>query len=268
VSGSLGTADTSALDALGNAINSSGQDTISSLLGNTANTSGLDATLANASGSPVASGGSQVTQLTDTTKLTPGLRGDIVVNADGATVVGANRDVANNTETSGFYGADNPGSAAPTSIAQSICASRPWAASLVAYLIPVSFFDSLCTWRGYTVGQPKPVVQTTDAPAAETKKTQPAATTTPAKVYDGPAGTVKIWAVPASVPVGSRTSIFWNSQNVESCLVTSPDGSFNETALSGGASTVPLSGATTFSMSCMGLDGNPATGSVTVQMSI
>lgn len=246
-------------DLLGSLDGSATPDTsVSDLLSNVNNASG-------ASTSPAVTVNPD---LSTSTRLASGLRGDIIVNADGATVVGGNRDGANNTEVAGFYGEDNTNDAAPTSIAAHICASRPWAESLVTYILPAAFFDSLCTWRGYTVGMPKPVV--TEAPAAPkaTPKPAPAATTTPIVDNSGPAGAVKIWAVPASVSVGSRTSVFWNTSSVRECHVTSPDGSFNEKTLSGGASTVPLASATVFSISCIGLDGNPATSSVTVKMAI
>jgi hypothetical protein len=80
--------------------------------------------------------------------------------------------------------------------------------------------------------------------------------------------TVDIWAVPASVPLGTRTTIFWNSKNAQSCVETSPDGSFSHSSLSGGGATVPLSGATTFTISCQAPDGTHATDYVTVNLSI
>lgn len=200
-------------------------------------------------------------------RLTPGLRGDVVVGTEGATVVANNRDAQSNSEVAGFYGTTNTSGGTATFGAR-LCQSRPWS-GMVAYVIPASFFDSLCEWRGYPVKVVAPQAATpatyTSTPA-KPKATTPA-TTTPV-VNDGPAGEVDVWAVPSSVPVGSRTSIFWNTKNVSSCTVTSPDGSFNEKTLSGGASTVPLSGPTTFSLSCMGLDGKPATDFVTVKMSL
>jgi hypothetical protein len=79
---------------------------------------------------------------------------------------------------------------------------------------------------------------------------------------------VDIWAVPAAVPLGARTTIFWNTQGVTNCTETSPDGSFNQNSLSGGAATVPITGATTFSISCDAPDGSHVTGYVVVNLAI
>ena len=91
-------------------------------------------------------------------------------------------------------------------------------------------------------------------------------------VQQKPVSTIKpeahVWAVPARVSVGSRTSIFWNSKGVESCIVMSPDGSFSEVGFSGGASTVPLSGATIFTISCVVADSESVTDYVTVELAI
>ena len=156
-----------------------------------------------------------------------------------------------------------------------MCQNRPWANSVVSFVIPPTFFDGLCSWQGYQVGKPAPPPQPTvilqqTKPAPVTKKPTPpkqppaAASSTPPAVPPQ----VDIWAVPAAVPLGSRTSIFWNTKGVASCTETSPDGSFNESTLSGGASTVPLSGSTTFTISCLTADGKPVTNYVTVNMSI
>ncbi|MBI2025510.1 hypothetical protein HYT04_01845 [Candidatus Kaiserbacteria bacterium] len=74
--------------------------------------------------------------------------------------------------------------------------------------------------------------------------------------------------MPDKVPLGTRTSVFWNTKGVEQCSITSPDGSFNENSLSGGAATVPLSGPTTFTISCLTAAGTPVTDYVTVQLAI
>jgi hypothetical protein len=78
---------------------------------------------------------------------------------------------------------------------------------------------------------------------------------------------VDIWAVPTSVPLGARTTIFWNTENVANCTETSPDGSFKQNSLSGGASTVPLTEATTYTISCLDSQQNPQTDYVTVTIS-
>ncbi|MDP2649104.1 MAG: hypothetical protein Q8P19_04390, partial [bacterium] len=62
--------------------------------------------------------------------------------------------------------------------------------------------------------------------------------------------------------------IFWNAQGVTECTETSPDGSFNHTTLSGGAATVPLVRATTFTISCLVPDGSYVSSYVTVNISI
>ena len=72
--------------------------------------------------------------------------------------------------------------------------------------------------------------------------------------------------MPATVPLGARTTIFWNTENVTNCTETSPDGSFSQTSLSGGAATVPLTEATTFTISCLDSQQNPATDYVTVSI--
>jgi hypothetical protein len=211
-------------------------------------------------------------------RLTPGLQGDIAVTNTSARITAKNRDTASNSEVAGFYGTVNPTLGGSTSFGARICQARPWS-GLISYVIPASFFDSLCERRGYSTKKTvSPPVQTPTTPRTQAPTVAPApkpktatttvATTTTVTTYSGPPGVADVWAVPAAVPIGSRTSIFWNTKNVASCTVTSPDGSFNEKSLSGGASTVPLSGPTTFSISCIGLDGKPATDFVTVKMAL
>jgi hypothetical protein len=79
-------------------------------------------------------------------------------------------------------------------------------------------------------------------------------------------GRVDIWAVPPSVALGARATIFWNTENVSNCTETSPDGSFRQTSLSGGAATVPLTEPTTFTISCLDSGQNPTTDYVTVNI--
>ena len=199
--------------------------------------------------------------------LQSGTQGNIELRGEGATVVANARDVEANTEVAGFYGGDTFGTTQPQGVVARMCQSRPWAGSIVSFVIPPSFFDSLCAWRGYQVGVPVP------PPAQETviiQQTTPAQNTAqpaPATVSTIPPE-VDIWAVPARVTLGGRTSIFWNTKGVVSCNETSPDGSFNENSLSGGASTVPLSGPTTFTISCLTPDGTPVTDYVTVNLAI
>lgn len=209
----------------------------------------------------------------DKNTLTSGTRGDIVVGPTGATVIGSARDTEANTEIAGFYGGETF-TGAPQGIAANLCRNRPWASSIVSFVIPPSFFDGLCAWRGYPVG----IEKTTPSPTPAAKTTVTTKIITPATPNPAPVPApsqatavppeVDIWAVPARVPLGARTSVFWNTKGVSSCTVTSPDGSFNETSLSGGASTVPLSGATTFSISCLTPSGTPVTDYFEVKMTI
>lgn len=196
--------------------------------------------------------------------LQSGTRGNIEIRGEGATVVAQARDAEANTEVAGFYGSDTSGGL-PQGIVAKLCRTRPWAKSIVTYVIPPSFFDSLCTWRGYQVGTPAPpslpVVQQNAGKTTPPPAPKSASTPTVAPEVD-------IWAVPEKVPLGARTSVFWNTKGVESCVITSPDGSFNENNLSGGAATVPLSGPTTFTISCLTSDEKPVTDYVTVNLAI
>lgn len=200
--------------------------------------------------------------------IAAGLRGDIQVINNGATIFAGNRNQTTNTEVSGFYGS-NTFSGQPQGIVANLCQNRPWASNFISYVIPPTFFDSLCSLRGYTVGAPQQtvpvvtVVQSTPKPA--TTSTKPSATATSSQTIEPK---VRIRAVPATVPIGSRTSILWASQGVSSCTLTSSDGSFSQKTLSGAASTVPLTGATTFSISCLTPSGTPVTEEVTVRMAI
>ena len=198
--------------------------------------------------------------------LQSGTRGDIVMTKSGATIYAQARDAGANTEVAGFYGSDTYGGQSQGLIA-GMCKNRPWARSVVSIVIPPAFFDSLCSWRGYQVGAPAPPSQ----PVLEKKKTStpsaPPSDTEAAYVPEVPPK-VEIWAVPEKVPLGTRTSIFWNTSGVESCSITSPDGSFNETSLSGGAATVPLSGPATFTISCLSPSGVTVTDYVLVSLAI
>jgi len=77
-----------------------------------------------------------------------------------------------------------------------------------------------------------------------------------------------IWADPATVVLGSRTTIFWNTEDVlkGSCSVKGP--SFSERGEFGGASTVPINTASTFSLTCTGGDGVTTTAEVLVDLAI
>jgi len=203
---------------------------------------------------------------TGTFVLPPGgLRGDINARPVGATVVAGSRDTQGNVEVAGFFGGSTF-SGQGGGLIGAWCKSRPWASNFLGKIITPTFFDNICKSRGYQVGTPPPApavtLQQTKKPATKTATTT-AATTTPAIPPK-----VDIWAVPASVPLGGRTSIFWNTQGVTNCTETSPNGGFNQNSLSGGAATQPITAATTFSISCLAPDGSPVTGSVTVTLKI
>lgn len=199
--------------------------------------------------------------------LQSGTRGDIVITKDGATIYAQARDAGANTEVAGFYGSGTYGGQSQGIIA-GMCKNRPWAGSVVSFVIPPTFFDSLCAWRGYQVGTPPPPSQ----PVVDKKKTStstaPGRDATSESYVPEVEPKVEIWAVPDKVPLGTRTSIFWNTRGVESCSITSSDGSFNETSQSGGAATVPLSGPTTFTISCLTPAGSPISDYVLVNLAI
>jgi len=210
-----------------------------------------------------------------TPRGTSGTAGNIIFNGSGTTIFGSSQDVSSNTGVAGFYGSDTFGNTQPQGLAAQLCRSRPWAAGFLSAVLPTAFFDGLCSSNGYQVGTPPPpppppasstppVVQLQQSAPAPQQKA-PTATTTP-----GPTviAQVRIWAAPAAVPLDTRTSIFWSSQGVTNCTETSPDGSFNQNSLSGGAATVPITAATTFTISCVDSDGNPVTDSTTVSIAI
>ncbi len=218
---------------------------------------------------------------TQTATVTPGLSGAIQTDGSGATFIATN--VQDTTETSSFFGGDGVGGFVGTLVG-SWCHSRPWAIGFIASIIPPSFFDGLCSSNGFTVGNAAPTAAvntaTTGTNVTYTNHTAPVLTQSPVQKLPAKS-TVKqvlqsslpfvtprvdIWAVPSSVPLGARAEIFWNSENVLSCTVASPDGSFHQTSLSGASATVPLTGPTTFTMSCLDTQQNPVTDYVTVNI--
>ncbi|MEN9413531.1 MAG: hypothetical protein RLZZ342_618 [Candidatus Parcubacteria bacterium] len=208
-----------------------------------------------------------------TASLTPGVSGDIQYSTNGVTVLVNNVDAKNGTQVAGFYGTAAGGQ--PTSVVSGMCQGRPWASNFLSSIIPSAFFDSLCQLRGYAIGAPAapaPAVIKTAAPTAtKPKVTTPVKPSTPAAPVATSSGPyvepqADIWAVPSSVPLGARTTVFWNAKGVTSCTETSPDGSFSQSSLSGGAATVPLSGPTTYTISCTTPAGGHITNYVTVQL--
>lgn len=205
-----------------------------------------------------------------------GTWGEIQANASGVTITAGAHDTDGRTGVGGFYGYDTVPGVQPLDLAKHMCVARPWASSGATTLIPPTFFDSICTARGYKTSPaasapagggagtaapkssaPAPTVKT---PPKTATSTAPAVPTVPPKVY--------IVAVPSSVKIGSRTSVFWNAVGVKSCLVKSPDGSFNGTTLYGAASTVPLTGETVFSIVCIKPDGSQISNFVKVRIAI
>ncbi len=202
--------------------------------------------------------------------LPPGAYGDVKILENGTTIIAGVRD--NNSEVVGFYGTNSKSGG--VGAVSRLCTNRPWASNFLSYIIPPSFFDSLCTWRGYTPGTPQKAPVSTNPTTVGTKpatvKTTvggKAATTTKPVVAPETAK-VDIWASPLVVPLGARTSIFWSSQGVSECVETSPDGSFTHASLKGGASTVPLTADTTFTISCITPNGVHLTKDVVVKMAL
>jgi hypothetical protein len=198
-------------------------------------------------------------------QLVPGVSGDIQYSNSNVTVLVNNVDTKAGTQVAGFYGTDAGGQ--PTSVITGMCKGRPWSSNFLSFIIPASFFDSLCELRGYKVGTPAapaPVVK-----VVKTVQTIVKAATSTAATSTGPyvPPVADIWAVPASVPLGARTTVFWNAKGVTSCTETSPDGSFSQNSLSGGAATVPLAGPTTYTISCLTPAGDHITNYVTVNLS-
>src|SRR3989344_90122 len=161
-----------------------------------------------------------------------GTWGDIQANASGVTITAGAHDKDGRTGVGGFYGYDAVPGIQPQDLAKQMCAARPWGNSSATAIIPPSFYDSICTARGYKVGVAAPA-SSAGTGAASKSSAPPSATKTPSKTATstGPKGPtavtvppkVYITAVPSSVKLGSRTSIFWNAVGVKACLITSPD---------------------------------------------
>ena len=199
---------------------------------------------------------------------TNGIHGDIKSFGGGATIYASSR--SGNTEVSGFFGSTAGGTS--KSAAGSLCQVRPWNSNFLSYIIPPTFFDNLCSLGGYPVGAVQVVSSgagnngaSTGGGSKNVSVPAPKSVTT----YSNPVvAQAKIWARPASVSLGGRTTIFWTSENVTSCSESSSDGNFSGSSPSGGASTVALSGATTFRIECNTIDGKTVSDSTTVQIGI
>ena len=75
-------------------------------------------------------------------------------------------------------------------------------------------------------------------------------------------------AEPAAVRLGTRAIIRWETKDVEgeTCVVKGP--SFSETGSYGAASTVPISGPSTYTATCTALDGEPVIENLTVDLAL
>ncbi|MDO8521866.1 MAG: hypothetical protein Q7S08_01100 [bacterium] len=234
------------------------------------------------------------------TGVQSGTWGDIQADAFGVTITAGAQYADTRTGVGGFYGYDAVRNVQPQALAGQLCASRPWGTSSAITVIPPTFFDSICTARGYKVGfaasapsssfstssasamagtanknsgtadSQTSTIKTTDATSTKTSLPagRPQVLPQPAgPVYVAPVPSVTISALPARVRIASRSTIYWSAKGVTVCTVTSPDGSFSGNTLSGAASTVALYVNTVFTISCETSDGSIVTKSVTVETS-
>ena len=202
-------------------------------------------------------------------EINPGVSGNIEFSDNGATI--HIRRESGGTTVAGFYGSDTR--AAPTGLVQGWCASRPWTTNFLARIIPSGFFDGLCTLRGYAVGITPTAPNSSHSPIVEVPRqyststfSAPLPQSAPRPKPVQPSGRADIWAVPTSVRLGSRATVFWNATGVVSCQETSPEGGFTHTTISGGAETVAISGPTTFAISCVTASGAHITNYTTVNL--
>ncbi|MDO8552513.1 MAG: hypothetical protein Q7S01_03190 [bacterium] len=245
--------------------------------GNTSNASqslsgaNTSAKAANASGQSVTQSGLQL-----------GTWGDIQATALGVTISGGRHETDGRTGIGRFYGYDAVLGVDPQALARQMCKTRPWVSSIDG--VPPSFFDSICSSRGYdeisvatqiksTVRAEAMVANASSAsnatPTGSSEET--AATSTKNSslglVLVGPPPSIVISAIPARIRIGARSTIYWSAKNVTSCVASSPDGSFQEDALSGAAGTVALYEDTMFTISCSTPAGSIVTKSVVVETS-
>jgi hypothetical protein len=233
--------------------------------------------------SPVAPGTQSSVGQVASTLPQGGPTGDIKLFGTGVTVIASSLDTTTNTTVAGFYGGNTTMGITDKSLASRLCVSRPWSTNFLSYVIPATFFDSLCTMRGYQVGTTTPAVAAALAvpvvtvPKAVPAQTQvqliqqpakPVQSAKPAPPVPAIPAVVDIWAVPAKVPLGSRTVVEWRSEGVESCNVSSPDGSFSHNTTKGISATVPIIAPTTYTISCLTADKTPVTDYFTVQIAI
>jgi len=271
----------SGINDLGSGTNNSNSNPISNLISdllgggntNTGTSDALNAAMSSTTGSGAV--GVSSSTANGATGVGPGgANGEIRILPNGATIVITNQNSAGNTVTAGFLGAQTTGGAQPTGIAASWCRSRPWASNFLSFIIPATFFDSLCSLKGFQVGESTFAGGPAQIGSAMTLIHNPPGMNISPTTYvssgipQSPPMSAQIWAVPPRVPLGGRTTVFWNSKNAASCEETSPDGSFSHSSLSGGGATVPLAGATTFTISCMAPDGTHTTADVIVGLAL
>jgi len=197
----------------------------------------------------------------DATNLQPDLAGNIKLGNAGATIYANLKEGI--TEIAGFFGATTLNAGQSASLAGRMCANRPWAGGLLSKVIPTSFFDGLCRFGGYQVGLVTPSTGTPTAQVVSTPKKQAPPAQNRVNAIEPK---VDVWAEPGTVRLGTRTYIFWTSEGVDSCKVEGPN--FSHNTLSGGASTVPITDATIYSIECNTPDGSKVTDSVTVNLKI
>jgi len=247
---------------------------VSALLGNSGtNTGAPSGTSPNAANIPPKPSGMQ-----------PGTWGDIQADPSGVTITAGAQYADGRTSVGGFYGYNAVSGVSPQNLAKQMCSARSWGTSSAAAVVPPSFFDNICTARGYKEVVVLPPTNTVGTGAGMSKNSETAsppgtsnagkkvtATAEPSlpagPVLVAPPPSVVISAVPARVRIGARSTIYWSAKGVTSCTETSEDGSFNGDTLSGGASTVALYGNTAFTITCKTPDGSDVTKSVMVETS-
>ena len=195
-----------------------------------------------------------------------GLSGDLRVANAGATIFANLREGL--SEVAGFFGGSTGGVSQALSAAGRLCATRPWEGGIAGASIAPAFFDGICKLSGYQVGAITPTQsgQVRNVPGASSGSNSGNQQPIQFGVASDVPPEADIWAEPASVRLGTRTYIFWRAQGVVSCAATGPN--FSQNSFSGGASTVPISGPTTFSIECLTGASTTISDSVTVQIAI
>ncbi|HEY4514051.1 MAG TPA: hypothetical protein VJH69_01870 [Candidatus Paceibacterota bacterium] len=193
------------------------------------------------------------------------IKSDVFVNHTGATIQAGVSDAERNIEFVAFFGANVPRLTDPENVVARHCIVRPWQNPLISYVIPYPIFDKLCNARKMIVGvplPPPPPPPVKKAAVASAPATPTAATSTTTVIL----AKTDIWAVPATVASGERTSIFWNASGVVGCDLRGSDGIFSGDTISGSAASAPITGPTVFAISCLTADDVRVSNSVTVKV--